>query len=135
MSDGSVISSKNDLQDVIESELQEILKDEKLRKAFDKIDKKLTGNQDLKDFREYITEHQELVPELANIDYFKQKVWVDYFKTCIVDFNNLTTAHTDAKKDLDDIREQANQERTRWAEVVELFNQRFVVPFTLSVDN
>ncbi len=135
LSDGSSISNKNELQEIIESELQEILKDEKLRKAFDKIDKKLTGNQDLKDFREYITEHPELIPELANVGHFKQRVWVDYFKVCLADFNNLATAHTDAKKELDSIRERANEERTRWAEVVELFNQRFVVPFTLSVDN
>lgn len=138
LSDGtgkSEIGSKDELKKVIEAELQEILKDEKLRKAFDKIDKKLTGNQQVKDFRDYITEHQELISELANVNYFKQKIWIDYFKTCLTEYTNLVTAHNDAKTELDTIREQANAERTRWATVVELFNERFSVPFTLSVEN
>lgn len=131
----SEISSEADLKKVIEDELQEILKDEKLRKAFDKLDKKLTSNNEVREFRDYITEHKELIPELANINYFKQRIWIDYFKVCLADFNNLITAHNDAKKELDDIREQANQERTRWAEVVDVFNSRFNVPFVLSVEN
>lgn len=138
LSDGkgkSEITSKDELKKVIESELQEILKDEKLRKTFDKIDKKLTGNQQVKDFRDYITEHQELIAELANVNHFKQKIWIDYFKTCSTEYNNLVNAHSDAKTELDTIREQANKERTRWSSVVELFNERFSVPFTLSVEN
>lgn len=138
LSDGtakSEITSKDELKKVIETELQDILKDEKLRKAFDKIDKKLTGNQQVKDFREYITEHQELISELANVNYFKQKIWIDYFKASITEYNNLVNAHNDAKTELDMIRGQANAERTRWSNVVELFNERFNVPFTLSVEN
>ena len=133
--DKSEITSKDELKKVIETELQEILKDEKLRKAFDKIDKKLSGNQQVKDFREYITEHQELISELANVNHFKQKIWIDYFKVCLTEYNNLVKAHNDAKAELDTIREQANKERTRWSTVVDLFNQRFSVPFTLSVEN
>lgn len=138
LSDGtakSEITSKDELKKVIETELQDILKDEKLRKAFDKIDKKLTGNQQVKDFREYITEHQELISELANVNHFKQKIWIDYFKASITEYNNLVNAHNDAKTELDTIRGQANAERTRWSNVVELFNERFNVPFTLSVEN
>lgn len=138
LSDGkgkSEVTSKDELKSVIEAELQEILKDEKLRKAFDKIDKKLTGNQQVKDFRDYITEHQELIAELANVNYFKQKIWIDYFKTCPTEYANLVNAHNDAKTELDTIREEANKERTRWSSVVDLFNERFSVPFTLSVEN
>lgn len=138
LSDGvgkNEITSEEDLKKVIEDELQEILKDEKLRKAFDKLDKKLTSNNELREFREYITEHKELIPELANINYFKQRIWVDYFKICLAEFNSLANAHTEAKKDLDTIRDQANLERTRWADVVDVFNSRFNVPFILSVEN
>ena len=138
LSDGSgkhEIASKEELKEVVESELQGILKDEKLRKAFDKIDKKLTGNQQVKDFREYITERQDLIAELANVNHFKQKIWIDYFKSSLSDYNSLVTAQNDAKVELDEIRKQANSERTRWATVVDLFNQRFNVPFVLSVEN
>lgn len=138
LSDGNgknEITSRDEFKQVIETELQDILKDEKLRKAFDKIDKKLTGNQQVKDFRDYITEHQELITELERVNHFKQKIWIDYFKTCLAEYNNLVKAYNDAKVELDIIRKQANEERTRWSSVVELFNQRFSVPFTLSVEN
>ncbi|MCL2445016.1 hypothetical protein FWD07_02775 [Candidatus Saccharibacteria bacterium] len=131
----SEITSQDELKTVIEGELQEILKDEKLRKAFDKIDKKLTGNQQVKDFRDYITEHQEYIAELASTNHFKQKIWIDYFKAHLAEYNNLVKAHDDAKTELDKIRNQANKERTRWADVVDIFNLRFNVPFVLSVDN
>ena len=133
--DKSEIASEEDLKKVIESELQEILKDEKLRKVFDKLDKKLTSNNEVRDFRDYITEHKEFIPELANINYFKQRILIDYFKVCQPEFDNLIKAHNDAKKVIYKIRGQANEERTRWTEVVDVFNSRFNVPFVLSVEN
>lgn len=133
-SDKSEISSEDDLKKVIQTELEGILSDEKLLKAFQKIDNKL-GNQELKDFREYVTEHKEYISELSNINYFKQRVWIDYFKTCIGAFNGLIDAHNKAKDKLIEIQGQANAERTKWTEVVDVFNSRFNVPFVLSVEN
>lgn len=128
------ITSEKDLENVIEQEMHEILNDEKLLTAFQNIDKKL-GNQELKAFREYLADHREYVPELSNVNYFKNRIWVDYFKTCLTTFKKLIATYTNAKDQLKKIQEQANKERTKWTEVVDLFNSRFNVPFILSVEN
>lgn len=128
------ITSEKELEQVIQKEMEEILKDEKLLKAFEKIDTKLK-NQELKDLREYLVVHKELIPELTNIGYFKNKIWVDYLKLCKDQYRQLLDTYEKAEKKLEEIREQANKERTQWEQVVTTFNERFSVPFNLLIEN
>lgn len=134
LSDGKIVKSEDELKKIIEDELNEILKDKKLKETFDKIDGKFSTDG-LKDFREYITLHQEIIPELANITSFEQKVWVDYFKICLKEFNELVDEYAKARTELDSLQEEAKKEQPRWKEIIKQFNDRFSVPFKLSVSN
>lgn len=75
--DKNEVASQAELEEMIQKEMEDILSDEKLLQAFEKIDKKL-GNQELKTFRDYLVIHKELIPELSNLPKFKDKVWIDY---------------------------------------------------------
>jgi hypothetical protein len=78
--DKKQITTEKELTEIIQSEKDAILNNPDLLKAFDDIDNALTKNQELKDFRNYLLENQKILPELPNINGFKQKVWVSYLK-------------------------------------------------------
>ncbi|MFI5271204.1 MAG: hypothetical protein ACHQT9_04125 [Candidatus Saccharimonadales bacterium] len=128
------ITSQIELEAVIQKEKEEILNDKKLLEAFEKIDKKL-GNEALKTFREYLVVNKDLIPELANLPRFKDRIWVDYLKACKDSYVTLIEKYEQSEKGLQDIQNQANKERTQWAQVVTTFNERFNVPFELTVEN
>jgi len=129
------ISQQKELEEIIDEEKNEILNDPDLIKSFNKIDTKLKANKELRDFREYLITNMNILPELDNIGSFKQKLWISYIKESIDEFKDLIDIYQSGKKELEEIVEQANKEKTSWISVIEIFNKRFSVPFYLEVDN
>ncbi|MCK5633366.1 hypothetical protein KAH94_06430, partial [bacterium] len=129
------ISTENELEDVIEQEKQSILNNPELLSAFNEIDKKLNANKELRGFREYLIQNMIILPELINLEGFKEKLWISYFKTKIDLFKSLLEEYKNGKKEIENIIEQAKNENTAWSEVIESFNKRFSVPFKLSIGN
>ena len=70
------IATEDELEVAIKEEKEAILNDVKLNNAFDKLDKNLAKNQATKDFREYLEQHKEILPELKEPDAFKETVWI-----------------------------------------------------------
>lgn len=128
------VNEQTELEKIIEHEKQAIMTDPDLVSAFDKIDKKLT-TKDLRAFRDYLVEHINILPELQNIESFKQKLWISYIKEKIDAYRKLITHYQEAKDELAQIIEKAKKEQTQWERVVEIFNKRFSVPFVLVVEN
>ena len=129
------ITSQKQLEELIQKEKDAILKDKQLRKQFDDIDKLMMKNVTVRDFQGYLTDNEWIVPELANIDAFKEKIWKSYFKANIQLYNDLIDKYQAAEKKRKEIEEQATKERTQWELVIEIFNDRFFVPFTLVAEN
>ena len=74
------ISTEAELEQVIQEEKDSILKNEELTKAFEEIDKKITANQELRDFRDYLENNLVILPELLNLNALRQKLWISYFE-------------------------------------------------------
>lgn len=129
------ITTEAELEDVIETEKLSILTDKDLIEAFNGIDSKLKANKELRDFREHIIANKELIPELANLPSFKQKLWISYLKQRREMFRELIELYRNGKGEISAIIKQAKEEKTHWLKVIDIFNKRFVVPFTLEVDN
>ncbi len=129
------ITSKKQLEDLINREKDGIAKDAELKKTFSEIAKQLEKNAQCRDFEAYITEHQELLPKLENIGGLKEEIWKSYFKARFDTYNDLVGKYKAAEKRRREIEAQAAKERTQWENVIEIFNDRFVVPFTLNIKN
>lgn len=128
------ISSADELSKLILEEKNKILSDSELQKIFETIDKKISNAQ-LRDFREYLFENQELLIELENIQNLKRCVWISYFQKCSVLYLNLIKEYKEAQDELKKIIDEANKEKTDWENVIEIFNRRFHVPYTLKMSN
>ena len=72
---------------------------------------------------------------MANIDLFKEQIWKSYFKTKESLYNELLDKYRQVKTRRTQIEQEARKERTLWEEAIDLFNERFFVPFTLEAKN
>jgi len=125
------VSSEADLTELISDEKQRITEDSELMVRLGGLEKALNANQATRDFFKFVSDRPELLAEFDNTDRFKEKLWVSYFKVHGVLFAEAVDAHKSSEERRKKILETAAAERTQWESVIELFNERFDVPFTL----
>ncbi len=133
--DRTEITSKTQLEELIRSEKEGITSDATLRKTFDAIEKLLNKNISVRRFSSFISDHEDILPALANVADFKEQVWKSYFVRHREAFEGLVAKVRDVAARKREIEEAARKERTAWQEVIDIFNERFFVPFELSVIN
>lgn len=129
------IKTKSDLETIITEEKNLILQDKKLKDEFEKLDKILKKNANIKNFRDYLSNNPQIVSELSNPSSFKAKLWKSYFKQDKNVFKDLLSKYATSKETIKTIREQAQKEKGDWYKVIADFNNKFFVPFSLHVSN
>ena len=129
------VTSLKDLEAAIQSEKDLILTDDSLKSAFEAIDKQLQKNVDLKKFRVCLEDNQVVLGELANPARLRQKLWVQYLIRSKNAYQELLASYNEGKDKIAEIVKEAKAERTKWAEVISIFNERFSVPFVVRMDN
>lgn len=129
------ITSKSEMATLISEEKERIFTDRVLKSLFEKLEKKLNANADLRGFKEVLTAHPEFVPELTNYDEFKKKVLRGYMQTSADLFTNLANLYNANKDQLRNLIYQATTERSKWESIIDMFNDRFFVPFKLELKN
>ena len=129
------ITSQKQLEDYIAKEKEGIAKDKTLRMKFADIEKLLIKNVTVKAFQAYLVNNEAVLSKLANIDKFKEEIWKSYLKSKLDLYKDLLSKYEAAEKRKDEIEEEASRERTRWERVIEIFNERFFVPFKLEAVN
>ena len=130
-----VITNRNELEELIQAERDAITNDEALRKQFRAIEALMNKNMDLRTFHAYLLENLHLLPHLANIGKLKEDIWKSYFKVQFESYIDLVEKYQAAEKRKREIEEVARAQRTQWEDVIEIFNNRFHVPFKLEVNN
>lgn len=129
------VSNHQELEAIIDEEKGRITDDPALKRKLDLVEKALQRNVDTQKFLEFIAEHEELLPDLTNVDQFHQAVWKSYFKVHEVLFQHAVKCFKDTEVRRKEIERQAAAESTQWEKVIKIFNDRFFVPFRLSAEN
>lgn len=129
------ISNQKELEAVIEGEKKAIFKDPTLQTQFNKLAGLLWKNETLRDFQAYLLEHEDLVSRLQNVRQFKEDVIKSYIKSKIELYNALISQYEAAAARKKEITAQAAKETTQWEKAVQIFKDRFVVPFELKIQN
>jgi energy-coupling factor transporter ATP-binding protein EcfA2 len=130
-----VIGTEEELIQLIQEEKDKILTDAKLMKAFDSLNTKMAKNQEARSFRVLLETNKSIITELANLRRLKDKMWTDYLIESSESFNAILVEYKSAKEKIDDIFRRAREEKTKWRKVIEEFNRRFTVPFTVEMEN
>jgi len=129
------ITSRKQLEELIAKEKDGISKDKDLRTKFAEIETLIQKNASLRDFQAYLTEHEDILPRLANVESLREDIWKSYFKVRIDLYEDLVSKYQSAEKRMKQIEEEAAKQGTQWESVIEIFNERFFVPFTLAAKN
>lgn len=128
------VDSNKKLNELLQTEQDKVLQSPELREKFGKVDGKLK-TKDTQAFRDFITEHQDLLPEYKNIPLLKRKVIIAYLQSQRTLWDDLADTYKQNKNIIENITAQARDQKTTWETVVDTFNKRFSVPFKLSIEN
>ena len=129
------INSKDELECLIQAEKDQILNDKQLLSSFDKVDKALSKNAELKSFKKLLESKPSLLVELIDFESFRKKIWLSHISVIKSDVDQILSIYKDRKNELQQIINSANDEVEKWKETIELFNSRFYVPFTIKLEN
>ncbi len=129
------IKNYNKLSEIFEEEKNKILNNENLKNSFANIEKAINANKELKAFKDAINRDNTLLTELLNYDSFREKVLFSYLKQAIQNVRILVELYREKKPEIKEIIKQANKDQKEWESVIETFNQRFLVPFKVKLQN
>lgn len=129
------INNEQELKGMIQKERDAITNDPELRKKYEQIAALLEKNADARKFEAYLSEHEDLLPHLANVPALKDLVWKSYFKANEEVYLRLLDQRQSTEKRRLEIEAAAASERTQWQQVIDIFNERFSVPFKLAPKN
>ena len=136
--DGSAsitIKEQKELNDLIKKEKERVLGSKEIEDLFEKINKAISKNKDTQAFNTFLQTHQDIIVEYKDIDLFKKKVWVKAF-LCYEDLlDELIDDYNKAQKDLKELRDEAKEQVTDWKKALDLFKERFFVPFSIEPSN
>ena len=130
-----ILVSKKELADLIQEEVDQILKDADLLKKFDKVDKALGKNAELKAFKTLLENDQTLLVELKDYEGFRNKIWLSHISALEKETKLILDIYKSRKAELLQIISRANDDVEKWNTTIEIFNSRFYVPFTISLQN
>ena len=136
--DGStavVLKNQKELDDLIKAEKEQVLNTKEIKDLFEKINKAISKNKDTQAFNDFLQKHQDIVVEYKDIDKFKKKVWIKTFACYESLLQELMTEYKKAQEDLKKLREIAKNETTDWKRAIDLFKERFYVPFVIEPAN
>ena len=129
------LTTEKELADVIATEKAAILQDQQLRKTFNEMEKRITRNEMLRDFQEFLADNEEVLALMGNLDKLKEDIWKSYFKVHQELYDDVIAKFQGAEKRSKEIEAEAAKPRTQWEDVIDIFNRRFFVPFELEVKN
>jgi len=136
LNDNTKITSPEIFGEIVENEIRKVVEDEQLKKVFDKIDKAIGGNTELRAFKNVIEKNNLLLVELQDYDSFKKKVWASYLSQLKEDVSLLVSSYEKQKGRLQEIIAEALKSKTDWERAVGIFNERFnTLPFKLEIKN
>lgn len=129
-----IITSNKELKDLAQSEINRIINNKELLDKFTKIEKQIK-NIALRKFKDIIQRDNLLLLNLKDYEGFRKKVFISFLKEFENDIKLLVDNYKNQKEAISNIIAEAKKEQEKWKNIVDLFNSRFFVPFTVSISN
>ena len=109
--------------------------DVSIKTDWEQIDKKLSGNQALQKFRTCAAESGNRFFDLLLDDRveLRKRLWLSYFTQTDQAIRDLLDSYESQNISIKRLVKKANEERTDWDSVVDMFEKRFFVPFVVKV--
>ncbi len=131
-----MVDSADKLSEIIDDEIKKVFDNQEIKDTFDKIDKKLQGNQELRNFKKVIEKDKTLIAKLTNYNEFRKEVWYSFLKQVEPGVSGLVENYNTKKPDIETIVAAANGSKGLWHDTVKEFMTRFTgLPFSFGIEN
>lgn len=129
------IADSAEIETLISDEKDALLADSSLRRSFDDVARQLVRNTQLRDFYNYVVDDEAILSRLNNPEKLREDAIKSYLKVH-EDLYEIWLSKYDAARDrLREIEEIARKQITLWESTIDIFNDRFFVPFVLEAKN
>lgn len=135
LSSGKEITSAEQLQSIIDAEITKVINDDKLKSTFDKIDKAIGNNSELRAFKAVLERDNSIIPQLMTYNEFKKLVWYGFLCKLTDDATVLINTYKSKTAILNDLIDKAQKESRTWETIIDIYNKRFCVPFMVEIKN
>lgn len=135
LNDTTALNNSTEFKNILREEIERIVEDQTLKTIFERIDKAIGGNADLRVFKAVISNNKSLLTKLLDYDAFKKEVWYGFLFALKEDYENLVELYSSKKVELEQIIAKAEEQQECWQEIITVFNARFHVPFSISLKN
>ena len=135
LSDGSEIENASQLKSLVDDELGKIAEDKELKKNLAKITKALDANEQTRLCKIELERNPALVAHLVDYEKLKKDFWLGCLVAKKDEAKALIAVYDAKRKELQQILAEANAKLDAWNQIVEIYNERFHVPFTVSIEN
>ncbi len=119
------IGNIDELENIIKEEKEKVLNDPELTLKFNEIDKALNNHQDLRRFRSYVENNQEIIKEFIDLENFKKKLILNYIANHKSEFDVFEKLYVETKARRNEITIEARKEQSEWLQVIDIFKNRF----------
>ncbi len=135
LDDGTKIDNSELLKQIVQNEILNIINDEKLKQSFEKVDKAIGANLELRSFQKVIEKDNLILVNLKDYDKYRQQVWINYLSEIKDDADDLSQFYFSQKVELQKIIIESKKEFAQWKKIIKTFNSRFYVPFKVILAN
>lgn len=135
LGDGTKIANATELKSLVEAELEKIAEDEKLKKKLAKITKDLDANEQARFCKIELEQNPALVAHLVDFEKFQKDFWMGCLVAKKDEAKALIAVYESKRQELQQILAEANAKLDAWNQIVKIYNERFHVPFTVSIEN
>lgn len=135
LSDGSDIENAAQLKSLVDEELDKIAEDAELKKQLARITKALDANEQTRLCKIELERNPALVAHLVDYEKFQKDFWLGCLVAKKDEAKALIAVYEAKREELQQILAEANAKLEAWNRIVEIYNERFHVPFTVSIEN
>ena len=135
LNDGTEIENVTQLKTLVNEELGKIAEDEELKKNLAKITKALDANEQTRLCKVELEHNPALVAHLIDYEKFQKDFWLGCLVAKKDEAKALVAVYEEKRQELQQILVEANAKLDAWNQIVKIYNERFHVPFTVSIYN
>lgn len=133
--DGKLVNNLAEWTELVQEELSKLYQEPALAKTFERLKKLFSKNADSAKVRDILVTHREIIPLLRDIPSLKKQTWCNCFNRLERPFMEYYRIIIEYKEEIHKLYERASKQSKRWAEVINEFNRRFRVPFSVKITN
>jgi len=137
LTDGTTINSIDEFKSLVKDEKDKIFSEENTKEYFTKIEKMLDKNNNTRNLNQLFLENITLLRFIKekNINAIKQNYWLFLLKDNYELYTECMDIYKKNKNELKEIINDINRNISQAELIVEKFNNRFNVPYTLKIKN